>query len=780
MNNTQHSFINNFPPEFVPNSEKKTIEYGRKYAMAMWQEWAATYISRALKFEKLRKYANGKQDLEDCKKRLYSMEFVNQDMLNVDFDKRIPILPRQLRKAYNGINMDEFSINVFALDPTALEEKQNRKKEKEKLLYAKDFINDLTQLTGQEIVPQEAIPQSQEQIDLEEETAEPLKIEQSEQLGIKAVLMDNNFSNIQEQLKKDLLIVDLGVVSVCTDKNSGIKINYEKPESYIYEPGCLADLSKSNYHGVRKSITVRELRRIAINNGIELDDDTINKICRTDKIHDDRYVDVLFFSFKTSHNDIFKKKINRKTRKVSFIERENYDPKQPSDISQKITQSYDVWYEGVVTLDSTYTVIKYNLIENLPEYKGEILPPFIGCSPRLGNSIVEECIGFIDEIQALDFKRQHLEYELRGNITEIDSDTIADISLGEQPLKPKEVLALYFTRGLSFRKTRDKDGEDLNYSTTAIREQPSAIPYALRETVDQLTLQINFLKEQFGFATNDETKPADQTLLDGEPYRLSDNLSMKDIVDANFKLSLDVCRTVSARLNDIFKYSDIKNKYINMIGSDDIDTIEKYKKNRSSHYFGLDMDYIPTRKERMQLITDLNFYVQQGMLDPIDAQELRWTKDIKLAYKIARLRINERQKKAQQFEMDKQSQATNGNVEASRISNEEKRKTLQLEHDLALVRDRLKFEDQAKLTEIDGNYKLEIANVGAENKINLDKFRKQIEVNLTEYKKDRDAELNKYKQDTSFKNQADLIKLRRGEIQDVGNNQFQEVNLNNN
>ena len=232
MNNTQHSFINNFPPEFVPNSEKKTIEYGRKYAMAMWQEWTATYSSRALNFEKLRKYANGKQDLEDCKKRLYSMEFVNQDMLNVDFDKRIPILPRQLRKAYNGINMDEFSINVFALDPTALEEKQNRKKEKEKLLYAKDFINDLTQLTGQEIVPQEAIPQSQEQIDLEEETAEPLKIEQSEQLGIKAVLMDNNFSNIQEQLKKDLLIVDLGVVSVYTDKNTGIKINYEKPESY--------------------------------------------------------------------------------------------------------------------------------------------------------------------------------------------------------------------------------------------------------------------------------------------------------------------------------------------------------------------------------------------------------------------------------------------------------------------------------------------------------------------------------------------------------------------
>lgn len=767
--------INNFPPEFAINSEKKENDYGKQYAKAIWGEWSNTYYKRKKQFEIYKEYIHGKHPIEDCKKPLLSVEYVKEEMLNVDFSKRVKVLPKFMRKMYNGIDMSEFSLSVYALDPTARDERERIKKEKEKLLHAKDFILELQQLTGQQIAPEGSLPQSQDQIDLEEELSEPMDVEKAEQLGIKAVLMDNNFPRVQELIKHDIIDYDLAAVRVETNKRTGIVINRIHPSSILWEPGNMED---SNYYAEVKSVTIRELCRIAEQSGIDLTNEYLQKLSAGfNHINYNRYVNVLFFCFRTSHEDIYKRKINRKTKKVSLIKREEYNPKQPSDISQKITSSYDVWYEGAMVLDNENTIVKYQLVENLPEYQGKITPPYIVVSPREGNPIVSEVKDLIDEIQTLDYKRQHLQYELKGNLTEIDADTITDISLdGQNKLTPEDVLAMYYTRNIVFRKTRDSDGEDIN-ARRAVSEMASGIPYALREVMNIQIAKINELRDIFGLSTNDDVKPNEKTLMANEPYRLSDNVSMKDIPDACFRLSLETCKIVSARLNDIFKYSDIKQKYINMIGMDDIKVLEKYKKNRSLHYFGVDMEYIPTREERMQLTMDLNTYIAQGKLDPIDAQEIKWIKDTRLSYKIARKRISEREKAMQQFEMDKINQPINGNIQATQVANEEKRKTLQVEYELKAQLENLKLDNKAELEKISGAYKLEVANITANAKANVNEIQKKVEIELAKYKKDRDEETRIKAQNNSAENQAKLVKLRRGEIEDIHQTDIQETDI---
>ena len=64
--------------------------------------------------------------------------------------------------------MKEFSPSVYALDPTAREEKSARKNEKMDLFYAKDFIQQMAQINGGFTdIPAEQIPESQEQVEIE-------------------------------------------------------------------------------------------------------------------------------------------------------------------------------------------------------------------------------------------------------------------------------------------------------------------------------------------------------------------------------------------------------------------------------------------------------------------------------------------------------------------------------------------------------------------------------------------------------------------------------------
>ena len=132
-----------------------------------------------------------------------------------------------------------------------------------------------------------------------------------------------------------------------------------------------------------------------------------------------------------------------------------YNPKSESDISEKVVDNYDVWFEGIMVIDSDKTIIKHDLVKNMPEHQGRIIPPYIVIKPR-HKSIVEEVIPRVNAIQELRYRILHFRNTLRGNITEIDPDMIANISLGNDKLTPKEVQQDYYDYGIYFANLRVK------------------------------------------------------------------------------------------------------------------------------------------------------------------------------------------------------------------------------------------------------------------------------------------------------------------------------------
>ena len=776
-----------FPDELCSNDKKKSFEFARDYASAIWDEWENRYNERMSHYSKLRKYALGIQCIKRVEDNITNRgKLIKKEFLRYDKEDRVKVLPQLLRNFYNSIDMNEFIPVVRAIDPSAMEIKTERKNEKLKLFYAKDFIEQEAQNNGgQTLIPLSDIPQSKEQIQLEEEAAKPLRVERAELKAIEFVALMNDFHIRQDEFLRDMVEVGTMVAKIDTDPVEGIKIERIAPEDYICGKGKDIFYSDSPYHGLVKEISVSMFKNIAAESGLKFSDEEIKKMAKIseyEKLSENVKIKVLFYSFKTFFQEVYKKKTNRNTKAVSLIDRtkdvgtdKEYNPKQASDISEKIVDNYDVWFEGVMVLDINKTIIRHRLMKNMPEHRGKMLPPFVACSPRK-ISLVEECIPKVDAIQELRLRITHHRNNLKGDITEIDPDAISNIVLGDKPLTPQEVLSYYFSMGLAFRKTKDEDG-DFVQNNRPLSTIPESIPRALIELTNQYISEIQSLQQAFGAIQYEMVKPDPKTLITGEPFRLSDNTALRDYTNALFNASIKIYQTVSTRINDAFGWNHIRDMFIDNIGTDDMEAIEQYRKDRKSHFFSVYLDYVPSQQERADFLADLSAHVQNGTLDALDKWELSKIRNPDQARASLRLRLEAKKKEMQDFELRKIQENQNQNVQASMVAYENKAKLSAQEHQQKIILENQKTENEAFLLMKQGEIKiLESANA-RESKMQIEEFRSKFNADLTAYKKDRDEKLSKDNRQFSAEKEAQLIKLRKGEISDISNSDEPEIDL---
>ncbi|MDY3326698.1 hypothetical protein PG299_02580 [Riemerella anatipestifer] len=779
-----------FPDELVSNEVKKSYSFAKKYASAIWNEHEINHRTRCTDIKKLRSYALGNQCIQRIENNITNNgKLIKKEFLRYDKEDRVKFLPRLLRAYYNSVDMSEFSPVIRAIDENAVEIKNKRKEEKLKLYHAKDFLKQLDEVApGAASLPMDSFPESKEEIDLQEETAKPLRIERGETKALEFISLLNDFPLIQKQLLRDAVETNIMIVKVESSPAEGVKIERIEPEDFITREKTDPFYSQSPYFGVVKTITVSTLKNIAAESGKPISDKDLRAMLNlreNEPINATQKVKVLYYAFKTFFQEVYKKKANRKTKAISLIDRtkdigtdNEYNPKGKSDISEKIVDNYDVWFEGVMVLNSDRTIIRHRLINNMPEYRGKILPPYIVCSPR-DISIIEECIPKIDAIQELRLRILHHRNNLKGDITEIDPDAIANITLGTKLLTPQEVLSYYFTMGLAFRKTKDEDG-DFVQNNRPLTQIPESIPRALIELTNQYISEIQDLQQAFGAAQYDLAKPDPKTIYPGEAYRLSDNTAMRDYTDMLFSFSIKVLQNVSSRINDAIRWRSFRTLLENGIGTDDANAIQQYRKDRQNHIFQVFLDYIPSQQERADFLADLTAHVQSGALDALDKMELSLIRNPYQARASLRLRLEAKRKQMQDWELKKLSENQNQNILASNAAYENKSKLSMQEHQQKMELEEKKFQQQVFILGKEGEIKIIESNNTKDAKFQIEEYRNKFNADLTAFKKEQDAKLRKEIQEISAKNQAQMIKLRKGEIQDIdidGNVKTNEINL---
>ena len=337
--------IHTFPDELISNDEKKSFQFAQKYASAIWKEWNSRYHSRHQRITENRKYAIGEQDIKSCQKNI-SGEYTDLKYWQVDWDDKLNLLPILIRNYLNSVNMDEFSPIVKAIDPTAVNFRKNKKDDKLKLFLTKDIIEqNAKDNNGRSIIPLDSIPQSKEQVELEEQANEPLRIEKAESLALEYVTKRNSFNIVQKEQLRDALITNYLIASVQTDCINGVSLKGVKLENFIHGKTTDSHFSDCRYFGEVKKITISELKNIANESGVSLSDYDIKRMTmlnNSDAINTNKEINVLFYCFKTffEEKNVVKKQFNKKnkiqTNNIKLIKESDDIKKNESDNSQII------------------------------------------------------------------------------------------------------------------------------------------------------------------------------------------------------------------------------------------------------------------------------------------------------------------------------------------------------------------------------------------------------------------------------------------------------------
>lgn len=780
--------IYNFPSGITSNEEKKSNEFGEKVAKAIFNEWFSSdkFVARRNWIDRMRQHASGEHDMQ-----YYEKWFCGNDnkshsykkFINVDFKERCRILPNKLDIIKNNIHDFNFEPQANSIDPSNKEIKKEKLIKKIALVKSKQLIKDAEQYLGIKTIDPDTIPESEDEVMLDSLLNGKEKIEKAEELLIKSIFLDNDIKNKNKRFIDDL--VELGMMSahIRTDRNYGILIDYNDPYNYIHSKTDDPYFLDCNYHGVIKRLSVSEIKKIST---IDLSTELLKKatthhtsfIYQKDFFADDNNkIDTLFFSYLTHHDDMYVEEENAFGNK-RLIYKKNKKFNKEKDKENRINDVYDVWYNGVAILNtsenSSYDinnllVIKWERAENMPlnPLTSKPLPPFITIAPNYKSnkphSVLERAIQPFIEAQKLDLKIQHLSSELRPSTIDVDVSIFNGITTKDGDKIPAEDLfGLYFGKGI--RLSQQNDDSMLPQTQRQLQESNAPATTNLERSVDLYRFRVQQMKEALGLndATDNVNSNPKTLVAVQEIARLNSNTALKHLVDGFLDFHLMISKNISYSLNNVYKWSStLKEKYNNIIGTDDIINLEVLK-GRPSSYFGIYIDYIPTTEDIMSFNTDLNTALQTGGITIDDLITLKRIKNIKIAENLLRVRLKINKKQQQEEGELKAQQQININSQSAIVKQEEERKTIELKYAKEMdlleaqsfyTHQRLKMQTEMQIgidnNDIEGRLKL--AEISAVTQFERDRFKKDREeetrlnvVNQQAKNKSELTEQNKY------------------------------------
>ncbi|GAF83482.1 unnamed protein product, partial [marine sediment metagenome] len=307
-----------FPSQVVSNEEKGTTEYGKQVAQAIEYEWfrqgrtnGNRYLTNWNNFHNLRLYARGEQSIQKYKDELS----INGDLsyLNLDW-KPVPILSKFVDIVVNGISQKAYDIKAYAQDPQSVKKRTDYASKLYEDMIAKDYIETVKQTLGIDLYQSpsiDVIPESKEELELKMQLSYKQSIEIAEEESINTVFAQNKYDLVRRRLNMDLTV--LGIAAAKTNFNiaEGVKVDYVDPSYMVYSYTEDPNFEDIYYVGEVKSITIPELKK-EFPNISEKELERIQNMPGNKSYitgwgqYDENTVQVLYFDYKTYHNQVFK------------------------------------------------------------------------------------------------------------------------------------------------------------------------------------------------------------------------------------------------------------------------------------------------------------------------------------------------------------------------------------------------------------------------------------------------------------------------------------------
>jgi len=485
-------------------------------------------------------------------------------------------------------------------------------------------------------------------------------IEIAEEEAISSVLAQNKYDLIKRRLNMDLTVLGISAVKTSFNIANGIKVDYVDPAYMVYSYTEDPNFEDIYYVGEVKSITIPELKK-------EFPDLSQKELERIQNMpgnnsyitgypnYDNNTVQVLYFDYKTYHNQTFKIKKTDQGLVKAIEKPDTFNPPENNNF-ERVSRSIEVLYSGAKVL-GTETMLKWELAENMSRPMADttkVRMNYSICAPRIYKgrieSLVSKCIGFADMIQLTHLKLQQVMSRIVPDGVYLDMDGLAEVDLGNGTnYNPAEALNMYFQTGSIVGRSMTQDG-DMNPGKVPIQELNASSGQAkIQSLINTYQYYLQMIRDVTGLnEARDGSTPDKNTLIGLQKMAANaSNVATRHINQASSYLTLRTAENIALKIADALEFPLTAESLVNSISNYNVNTLKEIS-NLNLHDFGIFLELEPDEEEKQQLEANIQVALQQGGIDLEDAIDLRQIKNLKLANQL--LKVKRKQKGIQDQE----------------------------------------------------------------------------------------------------------------------------------
>jgi hypothetical protein len=670
-NNASTKEILNF---HLGNSKlKRDVEEGLKISKFLQKAYNSGYFSRRnKKFEKNRKFARGKQPMQ---------EFL--DLLNVDgkeafvnLDMKAPaIAPKFMQVIIGGFMKRDEKVKATAIDPVSVERKKYDRDEAEYRMNYGEEVKQMEDELGVKLMADGGFtPENYDELNLyfglEYQLPEEILFEK----GCDYVFHENGWPVIKRKLLEDVSETGLGATKVGTGPGGKINVRRVVPENSFYGFSNYDDFRDVSFIGEVLSMKLVDIR----NQYPNMPEEKIWQLAKQakqytqtvkwddrfrysiDRPYDDWTVDVLDYEIKTIDTMMYQAKTNKYGNVI--VEKKDKAPQRLGDNKELITKDMYVIYRGVYVLN-TDMMLEWGVAKNMikPSTTKGMADAFFSYSVYMHENLDLENMAIpermetsIRQMTLAHLKIQQLIAKLRPSGLIIDIDSLSDINIGQaKALSPLELQAVYDQTGNIYYKRRTEDGDNIN--SVPIQEAPNSGSVS---QIQQLIMVYNHyldrLRDEIGVNEYREGSGVNPKLGLGvqQAQIQASNNATDFIYDAYLSLYQQTAFKISLLLYDSVLYGG--RQYEEYLGAENV----------KGKQFDVKIEVLPDEKERQFLEGMIQTALSAGMMEFEDAFRVRSIRNTKLA----EMYLTKAKKNKEKAEMEKAQRNSEMNAQVQQQS----------------------------------------------------------------------------------------------------------------
>ena len=238
-------------------------------------------------------------------------------------------------------------------------------------MISKEYLLNLEQTLGIDAYQspdKSVVPETPEDLELHMQLSYKQSIEIAQEEAISSVMAQNKYDLTRRRLNMDLTVLGIAAVKTNFNTANGVTIDYVDPAYMVYSYTEDPNFEDIYYVGEVKSITIPELKKEFPNISRE-ELEFIEKMPGNKSYitgygnYDNNTVQVLYFDYKTYHNQVFKIKQTDQGLMKAIEKPDTFNPPE-SDMFERVSRSIEVLYSGAKVL-GTQTMLKWELSENM-------------------------------------------------------------------------------------------------------------------------------------------------------------------------------------------------------------------------------------------------------------------------------------------------------------------------------------------------------------------------------------------------------------------------------